>query len=91
MKDMDIIFPLISHEFVSVKRFGHHSPKVEYFPEKVQNTENCTFYASAENVFFKMLSFEERLRFSHKTNSKWLQIYQIFNERRKTQYVLINF
>ena len=26
MKDMDIIFPMIPHEFVQVEGFGHHSP-----------------------------------------------------------------
>ena len=46
----------------------------ELISRMLEHPENCTFYTGAENlfltIFFKMLSFEESLRFSPETICK---------------------
>ena len=52
MKDMDIIFPMITHEYVGQVVWTRQPCIVEHFYEKIQNAEECTFFSSAENLFF---------------------------------------
>ena len=65
MKATDIIFPMIPHESLWVKWFGHHSPaKLGIFPKLTETLQNAPFLQALKLVFgtlfFKKMSFEDR-------------------------------
>lgn len=53
MKAMVNIFPMMPHDFLRVRQFGHHSPaKLGIFP-KNWNAKKCTFFTSTKNLFLE--------------------------------------
>ena len=53
MKATDIIFPMMPHESLWVKRFGHHSPaKLSIFPKKSKRLKNAPFSQAQKPCFW---------------------------------------
>ena len=53
LKAMDIIFPIVPHEYMWVKWFGHHSPaKLSIFPKKSKRLKNAPFSQALKTCFW---------------------------------------
>ena len=53
VKATDIIFPMIPHESLWVKWFGHHSPaKLGIFPKLTETLQNAPFLQALKTCFW---------------------------------------